>query len=161
MIVLQNERSHDSSVSIVTRLRAGLPGFNSGRGNGFFFFLSAPSCLDRLWGPRNQWVPWALPPGVKRPERNADHSFPSSTEVKNSRSYTSTPQYVFTAWCLVKHRGYFAFCTVEQDNLQKLMLLKQLRKARSRTYSFIPSRSHHIYISFISALSLRMGYTGI
>jgi hypothetical protein len=29
-------------------------------------------------------------PGVKRPEREADH-LPSSAEVKNARSYTSTP----------------------------------------------------------------------
>jgi hypothetical protein len=28
---------------------------------------------------------------------------------KNERSYTSTPQYEFTAWCLVKHRDNFTF----------------------------------------------------
>jgi hypothetical protein len=42
--------------------------------------------------------------GVKRPEREADHSPPSSAEVENAWSYTSTPQYVFKAWCLIKHR---------------------------------------------------------
>jgi hypothetical protein len=31
---------------------------------------------------------------------------PSSSEV-NALSYTSTPPYVFTAWCLVKYRGNF------------------------------------------------------
>jgi hypothetical protein len=41
-------------------------------------------------------------PRVKRQGREADHSPPSSAEVKNSRSYTSTPQYVFMAWCLIK-----------------------------------------------------------
>jgi hypothetical protein len=30
-------------------------------------------------------------PGVKRPGREADHSPPSSVEVKNAWSYTSTP----------------------------------------------------------------------
>jgi hypothetical protein len=30
-------------------------------------------------------------PGVKRPEREADHSPPSSVEVKNEWSYTFTP----------------------------------------------------------------------
>jgi hypothetical protein len=30
-------------------------------------------------------------PGVKRPGREADHSPPSSAEVKNTWSYTSTP----------------------------------------------------------------------
>jgi hypothetical protein len=33
--------------------------------------------------------------GVKRPEREADHSSPSSTEIKNVWRYTSTPPYVF------------------------------------------------------------------
>jgi hypothetical protein len=42
--------------------------------------------------------------GVKRLGREAYHSPPSSAEVKNARSYTSTPQYAFMAWCLVKHR---------------------------------------------------------
>jgi hypothetical protein len=43
-------------------------------------------------------------PGGMRPGREADHSPPSSAEVKNAWSYTSTSQYVFMAWCLVKHR---------------------------------------------------------
>jgi len=41
---------------------------------------------------------------VKRPGREADHSSPSSPEVKNARSYASTPPYVFMARCLFKHR---------------------------------------------------------
>jgi len=36
-------------------------------------------------------------PEVKRPRREVDHSPPSSVEVNNTWSYTSTPQYVFTA----------------------------------------------------------------
>jgi hypothetical protein len=36
-------------------------------------------------------------PRVNRPEREADHSPPSSVEVKNVWRYTSTPQYVFMA----------------------------------------------------------------
>jgi hypothetical protein len=47
--------------------------------------------------------------GVKRPGREADQSPPSSAEVKNARGYTSTPQHVFMAWCLVKHRDNFTF----------------------------------------------------
>jgi hypothetical protein len=38
-----------------------------------------------------QWVPGALSLGVKRPGREADQSPPSSAEVKNMWSYTSTP----------------------------------------------------------------------
>jgi hypothetical protein len=35
-----------------------------------------------LWGPPIQWVSGALSLGVKRPGRKADHSPPSSAEVK-------------------------------------------------------------------------------
>jgi len=36
------------------------------------------------------WVPRTLSPGVKRSWREADHSSPSSAEVKNAWRYTST-----------------------------------------------------------------------
>jgi hypothetical protein len=41
--------------------------------------------------PPIQWVPEALSLGVKRLGREADHSPPSSAEVKNEWMYTSTP----------------------------------------------------------------------
>jgi hypothetical protein len=47
--------------------------------------------------------------GVKRLEREADHSPPSSIEVKNAWSSPPLPQYVFTAWCLVRHGNSFTF----------------------------------------------------
>jgi hypothetical protein len=47
-----------------------------------------------------------FPRRVNRSEREADHSPPSSAEV-NAWSYTSAPQYVFTAWCLIKYRVNF------------------------------------------------------
>jgi len=37
--------------------------------------------------------------------READHSTPSSAEIKNAWSYTSTPKYTFIAWCSVKAQG--------------------------------------------------------
>jgi len=50
-------------------------------------------------------------PGVKRPGREAGHSPPSSTEVKNAWNYTSTPPFFFMVWCLVKHRDFtFSLC---------------------------------------------------
>jgi hypothetical protein len=51
----------------------------------------------------------SLSVGIKRPGREAYHSSPSSAEVNNTWRYTSTPQYVFMAWCLVKHRDKFIF----------------------------------------------------
>jgi hypothetical protein len=43
------------------------------------------------------WVPGALSPGVKRPGREADHSPPTSAEVKKTWIYTSSPPYVCRA----------------------------------------------------------------
>jgi hypothetical protein len=57
---------------------------------------------DRLQGSSYQliqWVSGAFSLGVKRLGASSD-------EVKNARSYTSTP-YDFIAWCLVKHRDNF------------------------------------------------------
>jgi hypothetical protein len=59
-------------------------------------------------GP-NIWVSRDLSLGIKQPGREADHSPPSSAEVKHAWSYTSTLQYAFKAWCLVKHRDNFTF----------------------------------------------------
>jgi hypothetical protein len=60
----------------------------------FVLFLQLKLTASRLaLGPTQppiQWVPGALSLGVKRPEREADHSPPSSAEVKNAWSYTTT-----------------------------------------------------------------------
>jgi hypothetical protein len=82
----------------VTRLRAGRPGSIPGRGRDFFLFATASRlALGRTQTPI-QWIR-----GVERPEREADHSLPSSAYVKNACSYTSTPSDAFLAWYLVKH----------------------------------------------------------
>jgi hypothetical protein len=52
-------------------------------------------------------------PGAERPGGEADHSPPSTAGGSgNAWSYTSTPQYVFMAWCLVKHRDNFTFTII-------------------------------------------------
>jgi hypothetical protein len=45
--------------------------------------------------PPGQCAPGALFPGVKRPGRKADHSPPTSAEVKKMWIYTTTPPYAF------------------------------------------------------------------
>jgi hypothetical protein len=68
------------------------------------FLVSAPR---PSLGPTNspiQWVPWALSPEIKHLEREADHSRPSTAEVKNAWSYTSIPPYVLMVLYLLKHR---------------------------------------------------------
>jgi hypothetical protein len=76
----------------VSRLRAGRPGFVSD-GEAGIFFISPPLCPDRLWVPPASClvVTGTLFLGIKRPEREADHSPPSSAKVKNAWSRTSTP----------------------------------------------------------------------
>jgi hypothetical protein len=78
-------------------------------GLGIFLFTTASRTALGPTQPPIQSVPWVFSVRVKRPGREADHSPPSSAEVKNAWSYTSTPQYVFVAWCLVKHRDNFTF----------------------------------------------------
>jgi hypothetical protein len=78
--------------------------FDSRRGLGIFLFTTVSRTALGATQPPIQWVPRALSLGVKRLGREADHSPPSSAEVKNEWSYTSTPRYIFMAWCLVKHR---------------------------------------------------------
>jgi hypothetical protein len=58
-----------------------------------------------------EMVPGAFSQGVKQPGREVKNSPSSNSEVKNIWSYTSIPQYVFIAWCLIKNRGNFTFYT--------------------------------------------------
>ena len=69
-----------------------LTGWNdqsSNSGRRFFLF----SKTDWLWAPASLLFSGYLDsfPGVKQPGRDAEHSLPPSAEVKNERSYTSTP----------------------------------------------------------------------
>jgi hypothetical protein len=83
--------------------------FDSRQGLGIYLFTTA----SRLsLGPTQlsiQWVSGTISTGVKRSRREADHSHPPSATVKNAWIYTSTPQYDFMAWYLVKHSDNFTF----------------------------------------------------
>jgi hypothetical protein len=47
--------------------------------------------------------------GVKLAGSEADHSPPSSAEVKNGGTISPLPHYFFMAWYLIKHKHNFAF----------------------------------------------------
>jgi hypothetical protein len=64
--------------------------FESGQGLGIFLVTVSRPALGPTQPPI-QWLPGALSLGVKRPGREADHSFPPSVETKNAWSYSSTP----------------------------------------------------------------------
>jgi hypothetical protein len=94
-MVIDFQWSWDSLVGIVTRLQAGQSGFNSWQGLGIFLFAT----MSRLaQGPTHspvQWVLGFLSVRIKWLECEGDHSPPSSTEVMNLWSYTSTPPISF------------------------------------------------------------------
>jgi hypothetical protein len=66
--------------------------FPGGGGLGIFLFTTASRTALGPTQPPIQRVPVVLSLGVKRPGRKADHSPPSSAEVKNTWSYTSSPR---------------------------------------------------------------------
>jgi hypothetical protein len=70
-------------------LRAGRPGFDSWQCKIFLSTASRPAL--GVTQPPIQWVPGALPPGVKRQRREADQSPPSSAEVKNGGAIPPLP----------------------------------------------------------------------
>jgi hypothetical protein len=58
-------------------------------------------------------------PGVMRPGREADHSPPTSAEVKKVWIYTSTPPYSFMAYCLISYaHGQFYLFTFYCDEVK-------------------------------------------
>jgi hypothetical protein len=68
---ISRKRSRDSSVSVVTGLSAGRPGFDYWQGQGFFLFATASSSALDPTGDPTQRV--ALTPEIKRPGREAKH----------------------------------------------------------------------------------------
>jgi hypothetical protein len=91
--------------ALVIRLRIVRPRFDSLQGKGNFSLLHRVQ-TDSGSHPAS----YPMDTGgyfleVKQPGREAHRWHPSSAEVKNPCSYTSTPPYIFMAWYLVKHRA--------------------------------------------------------
>jgi hypothetical protein len=94
-------KSRDSSVGITTRLWAGNFSLHHWVQNGSGSHpASYPTGTGGSFRGSKAAGAWSCP------------LIPSSAEVKNAWSYTSSPKYVFMAWCLVKHRDKFTFTTI-------------------------------------------------
>jgi hypothetical protein len=121
----------------------GVLGFDSLQGLGMFFFtIMFRTALGPTQSPI-QLVPGAVSLRVKWLGREADHSPPSSAEVKNAWSYTPLPQYIFMAWCLVKHRDSFTFY------IYVIMKLVQRLDCSLDSWGSIPDKSNAGIISFL------------
>jgi hypothetical protein len=93
----------NNSVSIVARLRAGRPEFESRQEQRIFLVTASRRALEPTQPPI-QLVRGAHSPGAKGPGVEADHSPSPSAEVMNSWSYTSTSS--TSSW---RGRGNFKF----------------------------------------------------
>jgi hypothetical protein len=88
-------RSRDRSVGIATSYGAGRLRFDSLRWHeGFLFSTSSRPALGLIQHP----IEWEV--GNKLPGREADHSPPSSIEVKNGGDVPRLSPYVFMGLCL-------------------------------------------------------------
>jgi hypothetical protein len=64
-------------------------------GSDIFLFATVSRQAVGPTVPTVQWVSGNDSPGITRPERDTDHSYPSSANVKIEDSCTFTPLYVF------------------------------------------------------------------
>jgi len=77
-------------LSFVIRLRTGRSGVRIPRGRGIFLFSKTDQTAPEAQ-PASYSIGTGVLPGLKLLERDADHSPPSSAQVKNEWSCTSTP----------------------------------------------------------------------
>jgi hypothetical protein len=62
--------------------------------------------------------------GVKRPDREADHSPPTSVEIKNAWNYSSAPPNTPSGrGAQLKHRENFTFIIIQNLNSQNLRII--------------------------------------
>jgi hypothetical protein len=104
--------SRDSSVGIALGYELDDRGsrVDSRRGLGIFLFTTASRTAVEPTQPPIEWIPGALSVGIKRPGSEADHSLPSSAEVKEwvelYLHYLSTPSW---RGAQLKYRDNFTF----------------------------------------------------
>jgi hypothetical protein len=83
----------------------GVLGFDSRWGLGIYLFPTASRTALGPTQPPIQWAPGAPSLWVKRPGREANHSPPSSAEVKMRGAIHPLPQNAFMAWCSVEKKA--------------------------------------------------------
>jgi hypothetical protein len=96
-----------------------------------------------------EWETGALFLEVKRPGLEADHSHPSSAEVKNAWSYNSTPQYTFMALCSVKAQllKLFIIISPSWEAISHLASQEIPRNLWNRKFIAVFTRTQHSSLS--------------
>jgi hypothetical protein len=92
--------------------------FESRQGLGIFLFTTASRLAMVPTQTPIQWVPGALSLGVKRPGREADHSPPSSAEVKECVEDNSTLPIWRSAQLMHRDNFTFTFTLFSQGEIQ-------------------------------------------
>jgi hypothetical protein len=94
-------------------------------------------------------------PGVKRPERDAGHSPPSSAEIKECVELYLHSQYAFMAWCSVKAQGQLYLYLVYNTPVNDVATLQQ--RVRDGCQSENTTGSFHRVRSRVNTRSLLSG----
>jgi hypothetical protein len=99
-------------------------------------------------------------PGVKRPGSDADHSFPSSADVKKTWIYTSTLPYVFVGECLISQaQGQLPFTPTAifytlQHVTEAQSTLLQIINALAARQDYITHKFQYTYYIIITSYPL-------
>jgi hypothetical protein len=100
-------------------------GFDPRRGLGISLFTTASRTVLGPTQPPIQWVPVALFLGVKRSERVADHSPPSSAEVKGwVELYLHSNNTPSWHGAQLKHRDNFTFYLLRWEKFAQLKITR-------------------------------------
>jgi hypothetical protein len=117
--------------------------FDSRRGLGIFLFTTASRTALGPTQPPIQWVTGALSLRVKRPWREADHSLPSSADVKEwVELYLYSPNTPSWRGAQLKHRDNFTFYLISLEGSRITMT------PRAYTVNFVCIK--HLTWSFCS-----------
>jgi hypothetical protein len=96
----------------LSRYGDGLDGWGSIRWQGkeiSLLFMASRPALGPIQSP-SEWVPVGLPPGVKRPVSEFDHSPSSGAEVKNGGAVPPLlHMFSWSVYYLIKHNGTFSY----------------------------------------------------
>jgi hypothetical protein len=119
--VSAGKRSWGSSVNIESRLWTGRPGFDSPQGQwcDYFLFTTASRPAVGRTQPSIQWDRTVFPSGWRGRSVKLSTHLDLMPRLRMRGAIPPLPQYVFMAWCLVKHRNNFTSAGEYRDRTLK------------------------------------------